>query len=172
MRRGRLITYCVGGAAIMLLSFSVTLWLTEPELPPAERIGLLLASAISDEASMNEAAQAAGLKNSPYIRGNIDAINRIDANRVGIAGWATETITVLSKGAPLQLMAFSKGKNILTTETRGSRPDVTAALALSPEAAKNVSFSATLSCEPGSRIVVVGVSVSGTYNGVGTRNCP
>jgi len=171
--RKNAIAYGIGGALIVILSFSLTLWLTEPELPAPERIGLFkAATGIVDEASMNEAARAAGLKNSPYVRGAIDGLNRLDGNTVNISGWATETVTIVSKGAPVLLMAFSQGRNVLAAETKGARPDVTATLNLSPEASRDVAFSARLNCTPRAKLIVVAVSVSGTYNGIGTRDCP
>lgn len=172
MRKGQTITFWVGGALVLILSFSTTLWLTEPEVPPADKIKLLAASAISDEATLNAAARAAGLQNSPYVQGHVDGLNRLDATNVSIAGWATETITFISKGAPVIVMAFSEGRNILTIETKGERPDVNVALKLSDLARKNVAFTGSLKCSSGQKLVIVGATLSGTYAVLGSLNCP
>lgn len=172
MRKGQAITFFVGGALVLILSFGITLWLTEPEVPAADKIKLLAASAISDEATLTAAAGAAGLQNSSYVKGHVDGLNRLDATTVNIAGWATETVTIISQGAPINVMAFSGGRNILIVETKGERPDVTSAFNLSDLAAKNVTFAGQLECRSGEKLLIVAATSSGTYASLGTISCP
>jgi hypothetical protein len=78
------------GALVLILSFTITLWLTEPDAPqltPDAMIKSLAAGGIVDEASLNAAARTAGLQYSPYIKGSVDGLTRVDANHVSIAGW-------------------------------------------------------------------------------------
>ena len=172
MRKGHALAYGIGGAAVLILSFAITLWLTEPELPPAEKIRLLQASAISDEATLNAAARAVALKNSPYVRGHVDVLDRVDGSSVNISGWATETITIISKGAPIFVLVFSDGKNILSAQTQGERPDVTSALNLTSVAARNVAFTGQLTCNPQQKLIVAAATISGTYAFLGQFMCP
>ncbi len=120
MRRGQALAYRIGGAAVLILSFSMTLWLTEPDLPPADKIRLLQASAISDEITLDAAVRAAMLKNSPYVGGHVNVLNRVDGTSVNISGWATETITIISKGAPISVLVFSDGKTSCLCKRKAS----------------------------------------------------
>ena len=172
MRKSQAFAYWMGGATVLILSFGITLWLTEPEVPQAEKIKLLAASDVSDEVTLTAAAVAAGLQNSSYVKGHIDALSRIDATNVNISGWATETITIISKGAPINVMVFSGGRNVLTVETKGERPDVTSTFNLSDLAAKNVTFAGRLECRSGQKLLVVAATLSGTYASLGTVSCP
>jgi hypothetical protein len=165
--------FWVVGALVLILSFGITLWLTEPVLPPADKIKLLAASAISDEATLTAAAGAAGLRNSTYVKGYIDVLRRLDATNVRIEGWAIETTAIISKGAPITIMAFSGGRNIFTVKAKGERPDVTAALNLSAEAGKNdVAFAGQLECSSGQKLLIVGATLSGNYAVLETVTCP
>jgi hypothetical protein len=173
MQKGQAFIFWVGGALVLILSFSITLWLTEPEVPPADKIKILGASAISNEATLHAAAGAAGLRNTTYVKGYIEVLRRLDATNVRIEGWATETTTIISKGAPITIMAFSGGRNIFTVKAKGERPDVTAALNLSAEAAKNdVAFAGQLECSSGQKLLIVGATLSGNYAVLETVTCP
>ncbi len=122
MRKGLALGYWVGGATVFFLGFSVTLWLTEPELPAVEKIELLKASAIADETTLIQAAKAAGLQNSSYVRGNVDALKRSGDDIVTVAGWAAETITIISKGAPTLVMALVVARTYLRCRRKTSVP--------------------------------------------------
>jgi hypothetical protein len=161
------------GAFVLILSFTITLWLTEPEIPPEDMIKSLAAAAISDEASLHAAARTAGLQNSSYVKVNIEALTRVDANHISISGWAVETLpAITARGAPVTVMAFSGGRRIFSVETKGERPDVTSALNLSEETAKNVAFAGRLECSPDQKILIVGATLSGAYVLLSTKSCP
>ena len=173
MLKGLTLKHWVGGILVLILSFTITLWLTEPEVPPEDMIKSLAAAAISDEASLHAAARTAGLKYSSYVKGNVDALSRVDANEVSIAGWAVETLAAITaRGAPITIMAFGGGKRIFSMETKGERPDVTSVLNLSEEMAKNVAFAGRLQCSPGQKLLIVGATLSGTYALLATKSCP
>jgi hypothetical protein len=88
-------------------------------------------------------------------------------------GWAVETIAAITaRGEPITVMAFSGGRRIFSVETKGERPDVTAALDLTEETAKNVVFAGRLECSSGEKLLIVGVTLSGTYALLGAKNCP
>jgi hypothetical protein len=118
MRKRQTIIYLVGGALVLVSSFTITLWLTEPEVSPAEKVKLLAASAVSDEATLSAAASAVGLRRSPNVKGHVDVLNRIDATSVTMLGWATE-IPSVAKSSPIIVMAFTDGKSILRVEAPG-----------------------------------------------------
>jgi hypothetical protein len=158
----------IGAALVLVLSFSITLWLTEPEIPLADKIPWLAASAISDESSLHTAADKIGLKRSSHIKGHVDELRRT-GGEVMITGWAVERG---STGEPMTVMIFVEGHNILNAETRGERPDVTSALNLTTEAARNAAFSGRLKCDSRSRLLVVAASVSGRYDSISTVSCP
>ena len=173
MLKSLTLKYWIVGALVLVLSFTITLWLTEPEVPPEDMIKSLAAAAISDEASLHAAARTAGLKYSSYVKGNVDALTRVDANHVSISGWAVETLAAITaRGAPITVMAFSAGRRIFSVETKGERPDVTSALDLSEETAKNVAFAGRLECSPGQKMFIVGATLSGTYALLSTKSCP
>jgi hypothetical protein len=163
----------VAGLLVLILSFTITLWLTEPEVPPEDMIKSLAGAAVLDEAGLNAAAQAAGLKYSSYVKGNIDALSRTEANQVRIAGWAVETLAAITaRGAPITIMAFGGGRRIFSVETKGERPDVTSTLNLSQETAKNVAYAGRLQCSPGQKLLIVGATLSGAYALLDTKSCP
>jgi hypothetical protein len=122
---------------------------------------------------LNAAARTAGLQYSTYVKGNVDGLSRADANHVDINGWAVETLAAITaRGAPINVMAFSGGRRIFGVQTKGERPDVTSALNLSEEAAKNVAFEGRLECSPGEKLLIVGATLSGTYALLATKSCP
>jgi hypothetical protein len=173
MLKGLTFKHWVGGLLVLILSFTITLWLTEPEVPPDDMIKSLAVAAIIDEASLSAAAQTAGLKYSSYVKGNVDALSRADANQVSIAGWAVETLAAITaRGAPITIMAFSGGKRIFSVETKGERPDVTSALNLSEETAKNVAYAGRLQCSSGEKLLIVAATLSGTYALLDMKTCP
>ena len=172
MRKGQVLAFSVGGLLVVSLSFVITLWLTEPEVPPAEKLKLLAASRIVDRSTLSAAAKTSGLLNSSYVKGKVDALTRLDAAHVSIAGWATETVRYTFKGASVTVMVFSGGRNILSVQTHGERPDVTSALNLSDDAARNVAFVGRMECISGQELIVVAATLSGTYAAFDTAKCP
>jgi hypothetical protein len=162
----------VAGSLVLILSFTITLWLTEPEVPP-DMIKSLAAATIFDEASLSAAARMAGLQYSSYVKGNIDAFSRDEANQISIAGWAVETLAAITaRGAPITIMVFGGGRRIFSVETKGERPDVTSTLNLSQETAKNVAYAGRLQCSPGQKLLIVGATLSGAYALLDTKSCP
>ena len=172
MRKKQALIYFIAGALVLVLGFVVNLWLIEPDELQNPKIKLLIASAISDEATFNTAARAAGFQHSPDVKGIIDSLKRIDANNVSSDGWAVETTTSVTNVTPVVVMAFSGGKNVFAVTTKGARPDVATALKLSDVAAKNVAFSGWLKCSSGQKLIFAGATTNGGYNIFGIFNCP
>ena len=162
----------VVGALVLILSFAITLWLTEPEVPSGDMIKSLAAAAVNDEASLNVAARTAGLQYSSFVKGSVDGLVR-EANHVSINGWAVETVAAITaRGAPITVMAFSGGRRIFSVETKGERPDITSGFNLSEETAKNVAYEGQLECSTGQKLLIVGATLSGTYALLDTKSCP
>jgi hypothetical protein len=173
MLKGLTLRHWVVGVLVLSLSFSVTLWLTEPKILPEDMIKLLASAAVADESSLIEAARTAGLQYSPYVKGSVDGLSRVEANHVSISGWAIETMAAITaRGSPVTVMVFSGGKRIFSVETKGERSDVTSALNLSEETAKNVKFTGQLECSAGQKLLIVSATLSGTYGSLGTKDCP
>ncbi len=57
-------------------------------------------------------------------------------------------------------------------QTQGERPDVTSALDLTTEAAKNVAFAGQLTGAPRPYLIVAAATISGTYALLGRFICP
>jgi hypothetical protein len=157
------------GALIFLLSFVVALRLTKPAMAPTPAMATLAAATVSDFKTLMSAVKAAGLKGTPDVKGGLDEIKRLDGDQVAVKGWAAQTI---NGGAPLTVLVFADGRNKLTMETRGARPDMTDALGLSGEAAENVAFAGTLACSRGQKLIVVAVTQSDVYGYFGSPPCP
>ena len=174
--KGLTFIHWVAGASVLILSFTITLWLIEPAVPPVppvDKINSLAAAAVFDEGALSAAARTAGLIYSSYVMGSVDVLSRVDANHVGISGWAVETIAATTaRGAPITVMAFGGGRRIFSVETKGERSDVTSALKLTEETAENVAFAGRLECSPGQKLLIVGATLSGTYALLATKNCP
>ena len=77
MLKSLTLKHWIVGALVLILSFTITLWLTKPEAPPEDMIKLLAGAAVTDEASLNAAARTAGLQYSTYVTGNVDALSRV-----------------------------------------------------------------------------------------------
>ncbi|MFL6796348.1 MAG: hypothetical protein ACJ8F3_02935, partial [Xanthobacteraceae bacterium] len=75
-------------------------------------------------------------------------------------------------GTPLKLVVFLAGASVVRTETKGERPDVTAALGLDFGSEKNVAFKMTFDCEHGQQPVVVGLGVRRQYLPLTATACP
>jgi hypothetical protein len=115
------------------------------------------------------AVQTAGLRGTPDIRGAIEALKRIDNERVTLKGWAVDKT---ASNSLLTIMGFAGGPHVLTTATSGPRKDVAQTFGLSDATARNVSFEATFTCGPGQNLVVVAVTTDGTYSQFRSLVCP
>ena len=86
-----------------------------------------------------------------------------------MAGWLADTE---GNATPLHILVFIEGAMVATAETKGERPDVTAAIGLGFGAEKNVAFSFNFNCGPGVQPVVVGVGEKGQYIPLESKKCP
>ena len=169
----RNMTYVAVGAVVLLGSFFITLWLTEPNNPKAvdnrsdtER---LAAQRVSSYPELDDAAASAGLRLSMQLRGNIDGINRINEHEVNIAGWLAYPE---GNETPLHILVFIGGSMVATAQTKGERPDVTSATGLGFGAEKNVAFALQFNCGPGVQPVVVGIGEKEQYIPLQSKKCP
>jgi hypothetical protein len=157
------------GAPIFAISFVAALRLTEPPRTPTPAMMTLAGATIPDLRRLMAAVKAAGLRGTPDVKGAIDEITRLDTDRVTLKGWAAD---ISGKGAPLAVMAFVDGRNTLTTDTTGGRPEIASELGLSSAASANIAFQANLVCSRGQRLIVVVVAPRDVYGHFGTRLCP
>jgi hypothetical protein len=163
--------YIVFLSAVLFGSFFITLWLTEPQVPnvpdnrsPAER---LIAYPISNSSNLAKSASEAGLIPSQRLDGRVDAIRRIDEQKVDLAGWAAD-----GNGTALEVLVFVAGQLVTTTHTAGERPDVTAALRLGFGARTNVALYANFTCRRGDQPVVVVLGNEKEYMQLHSALCP
>ncbi len=159
----------VTGGLVFAVSFAVVIRATKPVPPPTAAMTMLTGATIADLRGLMAAVKAAGLKGTPDIKGGIDEIIRRDNDHVRLKGWAAQ---VADSDAPLAVMVFVDGRNTLTTQTDGSRPEIAAALGLSGAASANVSFEGILRCGRGQKFIVVAVARSGVYGHFGSNVCP
>jgi len=157
------------GGTLAIVAFFITLWLTEPELPPGSGIAALAQTPVTGSAALRTAIDAAGLARSEHVRGNIDTFKRLDGDRVSMNGWAAQ---VNGAGSPLSVMAFPDAGHVFKAETKGDRPDVAAALRLSSGAAANIAFELVLSCKPGQHVLVVAATQSNLFAPLEAPACP
>jgi hypothetical protein len=85
------------GAGVLVGSFLITLWLTEPTTPPdikpappSIKSDIFAANLVRDERTLPAAANAAGLKPSDKLKGVVDTVTRLDSAQVRIDGWAVD----------------------------------------------------------------------------------
>jgi hypothetical protein len=163
------------GIAVLAGSFFGTLWIlkvsegiTGSESPLAVT---LENASISDDASLEAAAKAAGFEASSNIRGVVDSFTRLSPDQVRIAGWVTD---LGGDGNPIDVIGFSENKSLFHTQTNGERPDVTAFFKLAPgaPAARNVMFVITTSCHAGGKIIVAAFTQSKKYAPMNPQICP
>jgi hypothetical protein len=81
---------------------------------------------------------------SQWLAGHVEAIRRIDEQRVDLVGWAAD-----GDGTALEVLIFLAGHLVATAHTAGERPDVAAALHLGFGAQKNIALSANITCRRG-----------------------
>ena len=167
----------VSGAVALFSSFFLTLWLMEPNSTavPTSATGRLsdterlAAQRISGYAELSAAAINVGLRESQQLKGSIDGVNRVNEREVNMAGWLADTD---GNGAPLHILVFVGGQMVAMSQTKGERPDVTAAIGLAFGAEKNVVYSFNFNCSPGTQPVVVGVGDKGRYIPLQSKKCP
>lgn len=158
----------LSGAAVIALAFGIALWLTRPvDTPPG--VAILANSAVSDATALMAAVQTAGLRGTPNVKGAIEGLTRIDAQRVTLTGWAVDRT---ASSPLLTIVAFAGGRHAITTVTNGPRKDVAQMLGLSDASLRNVSFEATLACSPKQNLIIVAVTADGTYSQFGSLTCP
>jgi hypothetical protein len=160
---------CVAGGLIFVICFATAMRSTRPQRPPTPAMTALAGAAISDLRSLMAAVKVARLRGAPDVKGAIEELTRLDDDHVTLKGWATD---VSGGGSPLTVMVFVDGRNTLTMETAGRRPQIGEALGLSDAAAANVSFQGNLTCSRGQKLIVVAVAPSDVYGHFGTRLCP
>jgi hypothetical protein len=174
-RAGHLVSrraaYLVFLLAILFGSFFITLWLTDPQVPdapdnrsPAQR---LAAYQISNSSDLAKSASEAGLVPSQRLSGHVDAIRRVDEQKVDLGGWAVDR-----QGTALEVLLFVAGHLVATTHTAGERPDVTAALRLGSGANTNVALAASFTCRKGDQPLVVVLGSEKDYLNLGSAPCP
>jgi len=170
------------GAAALVGSFLITLWLTAPATPPAPapppdiksaplslNVGVFAAHLVPDEGILPAVARDVGLQASDKLKGFIEEVTRLNNAQVKIKGWAADQ---LGQDDPIAILVFAEGKNVFQTQTKGTRPDVAAALKLSSAAAANVAFEGLLSCKPGQPLVLVAVTQTDLYAALGHAVAP
>jgi|SRR5450756_493072 len=156
------------GAFAAAIGFTVVLWLTGPAtVPPG--VAILAGATVADATGLMAAVQTAGLRGTPEVKGAIEALKRIDNQRVTINGWAVDKT---ASSSSLTIIAFAGGPHVLTTVTNGPRKDVAQMFGLSDAAAQNVSFAASFSCGAGQNLVVVAVTADRSYSQFRSLVCP
>jgi hypothetical protein len=143
----------------------------EPATPPDSKSAPLSLNAqvfaaylVPDEGILPAATRAAGLQPSDKLKGFIDEVTRLNNAQVKIRGWAADQ---LGEDDPIAIFVFAKGKNVFQTQTKGTRPDVAAALKLPSAAAANIAFEGLLSCEPDQPLLMVAVTQTDLYGALG-----
>jgi hypothetical protein len=154
--------------AVLFGSFFITLWLTEPQvLDNRSRAERLAAYPISNGSDLAKSAYEADLIPAQRLSGHVDAIRRIDEQKVDLAGWATDR-----DGTALEVLVFVAGHLVAMTHTAGERPDVTADLRLGFGAQTNVALFANFTCRRGDRPIVVVLSNQKEYMHLQSAPCP
>jgi hypothetical protein len=158
-------------------SFFVTLWLAEPQVSntPDNRsyAQRLAAHPISNGSDLAKSAYEADLIPPQRLAGHVEAIRRIDEQRVDLVGWAADGDgTALGDGTVPEVLIFVAGHLVATAHTAGERPDATAALHLGFGAQKNVALSANITCRRGDQPVVVILGNEKEYLHLQSASCP
>jgi hypothetical protein len=137
----------VGGLAIVLLSFGLTLLVLDS----------WSAWARSD---FDVAMKIAGLSHAKpnTIVGYVDKVRRDPDGRLTLTGWAVDKL----QGKPVTILALLDSTFEPVAVTHGPRPDVTKALHMSAEKTKNVVFSGRIQravdCDMADSVLVVAVN--------------
>jgi hypothetical protein len=165
------------GAVVLVGSFFVTYWLTEPEAAKSESvefsglkqtaIGLSKLSVDSAD-DLRSAAQHVGLRLSPDFKGFVEQIRRV-GDKAEITGWVVDLRGI---GEPTQVFAFTGGKLVASAETRGERVDVTRVLNLEGDQKSNVRFAFDLNCRSGDTVRAFVANRYGHYSILNGERCP
>lgn len=165
---GFLAAVLVGNLVLMLTHRRITHALADPAdgRTDSERLS---SHRVASSADLTEAAAAAGLRPSRRFRGSVDALFRIDGERVTMRGWVADTD---GDGTPLQVVVFVVGAAVASAATQGQRPDVTERVRLGLGAEKNIAFQVSFPCRAGNQPVVVGLGPKERYISVRSPPCP
>jgi hypothetical protein len=112
-RRGHLVfrraAYTVFLSSVLFGSFFITLWLTEPQVPKDNHLLAERLAANPTSSSSDLAKSAADLINSQRLSGSVDAIRRIDEQRVQVRG-NPEAVTIEARDTSVEdvLAALSR----------------------------------------------------------------
>jgi hypothetical protein len=158
----------IAGGLIFATSFVTALRFSEPPRTPTPAMMTLAGATIPDLRRLMAAVKAAGLRGTPDVKGAIEEITRLDIDHVRLKGWAAD----ISGSAPLAVMVFVDGRNTLTMDTVGRRPEIADELGLSGAASADISFQANLVCSRGQKLIVVAVAPRDVYGHFGARLCP
>jgi hypothetical protein len=124
--------YTVFLSSVLFGSFFITLWLTEPQVPNAPDNHLLADNPISSSSDLARSAYEADLIPSQRLSGHVDAIRRIDEQKVGLTGRAADGGGTALANAPTPGLAGIRVRGspeAVTIEARDtSVEDVLAAL--------------------------------------------
>jgi hypothetical protein len=158
------LTKFVGGAVVLIASFFITLWLTEPtpketggqsgDASNISEIDKLAGMHVSNLEELKKSAADAGLVPASSLKGTVDAVTRANEREVTAAGWLADP---RGDATALTIIAFVGGKSAAIGKTSGERQDVTEALGLAFGSQKNVSFGVTFSCPAGEQPIIVGI---------------
>jgi hypothetical protein len=145
--------------------------LTEPQVPntPDNRSHAqrLAAYPISNGSDLAKSAYEADLIPSLRLGGHVEAMRRIDEQKVDLVGWAAD-----GNGTALEVLIFVAGHLVATTHTAGERRDVTAALRLGFGARTNIALTANFACRKGDQPVVVILGNEKEYQHLQSAPCP
>jgi hypothetical protein len=118
----------VGGAIIVISSFLVTLWLTEPTPKQVEAQSGAVAIIsetdkfagmhVSNLEELKKSAADAGLVPARSLTGALDAMTRVNEREVTAAGWLADPG---GDATPLTIIAFVGGKSVAIGKTSGER---------------------------------------------------
>jgi hypothetical protein len=154
----RKIGFMLGGLVVLVGSFLITNWILSKNNEG-------LNWRFTNEATLAAAATAAGFHSSKDLSGSVDAVVRIDNEKVRANGWVVD---LSGDGTPIKLSAFVNGLNIATFDTDGPRLDVTEKiikpnLRANQNSAKNTQFKASFPCAPGAKLFVVATTATRSY---------
>ncbi len=166
------------GFAVLIASFSMTLWLTAPEdMPansapslPATPLAIFTSFEVSDRAQLAAAAKSARLAPSDSVRSLLEELSARGKGQVMIRGWAIDSS---GQGDRISIVVFVQGKLVFETETKGARADVAAQLKLSEAEGAHAQFEGIFSCAPGQPLLIVAVGAQNSYAQIaGPPVCP
>jgi hypothetical protein len=141
----RILVNVVAGLAVLAASFSIALQAID-------------GWPIFQQSDYEIAQKEADVRKSELIAGNVDNVERDAEGRLVFSGWAVD----LEHPGPLTISVLLGPTFERVATTNGPRDDVTKALRLPEEQAKNVAFSGStervVDCGPESRFTVVAIN--------------